>query len=120
MLVLISHSGLLYKLHDLEVVGAVFDVIAGILSGRVQRVAVDVICNENVRVVSGVPQGCVLDPLLFFLYTSDFSIILKNTLVGYADDSTLLAEEPKSGRRLPAVLSLKRDLDRIGDFNKRW
>ena len=91
----VSHSGLLYKLRDVEVGGAVFDVIGGFLSGRVQRVVVDDIRSENFKVVSGVPQCSVLGPLLFLLYTSDLPIILEKTLVGHADNSTLLAEVPK-------------------------
>ena len=51
----VSHSGLLYKLWDVGVGGAVFEVIAGFLSGRVQKVVVDGIRSENVRLVSGVP-----------------------------------------------------------------
>ena len=48
--------------------------------------------SENVRVVSGVPQGSLLCPLLFMLYTSYLPIIKENnTLVGYADDSSLHA-----------------------------
>ena len=78
----------------------VFDVIAGFLSGRVLRVVVDGICSENVRVVSGVPQGNTLGPLKFLLYTSDLPITLENTFVGYADDSTLLAEVPEPGSRV--------------------
>ena len=62
----VSHSGLLYILRDVCVGGAVFDVISGFLSGRVQRVVVDGIRSENVKVVSLVPQGNVLGPLLFF------------------------------------------------------
>ena len=87
----------------MEVSGAVFDIIAGFLSDRVQRVVVDGIRSENVRVVSGVPQGCVLGPLLFLLYTSDLPITLENMLVGYADDSTLLAEVPEPGNRVQTV-----------------
>ena len=84
----VSHSGILYKLRDVGVGDAVFDVFAGFLSDKLQRVVVDGIRSENVRVVSGVPHGSVLDPLLFLLYTSDLPMTLENTLVGIADDST--------------------------------
>ena len=62
----------------------------------------------------------VLYPLLFLLYSSDLPTILGNTLVSYADDSTLLAEEPEPGKRVLAVLSINRDLARIIDWCKRW
>ena len=48
----------------------------------------DVVLSENVWVVSGVPQVSVLGFLSIFLYTSDLPIILKNTPVDYAGDST--------------------------------
>ena len=81
---------------------------------------VDGIYSENFRVVSGFPQGSVLGPLLFSLYTSDLPKTLENTLVGYADDSTLLAEVPEPGSKVQTVLSLNRDLARIGHWYKRW
>ena len=59
-------------------------------------------------------------PLQFLLYTSDLPIILENTLVRCADESTMLAEVPEPGKRVPAVLSLYRDLIRVGDWRKRW
>ena len=62
----------------------------------------------------------LLGSLLILLCTSDLPIILENTHVGYADDSTLLAEVPVLGSRVPAILSLIRDLGRIGDWCKRW
>ena len=42
--------------------------------------------SESVDVVSGVPQGSVLGPLLFILYTSELFHIVGNHIVGYADD----------------------------------
>ena len=115
----VRHSGFQFKLRDVGV-GVVFNVIAGLLSGRVQRAVVGGIHRENVRVISGVSHGSELGPLLFLLYTSDLPIILENTLGGYADDSTLLTELPEISNRVQAVLSLNRDLTRIGDWCKRW
>ena len=47
--------------------------------------------SKLVNVLSAVPQGNVLGPLLFLLYTLELFPILENQLVGYADDSTLIA-----------------------------
>ena len=47
--------------------------------------------SKLVNVVSEVPQGSVLGPLLFLLYTSELFSILDNKLICYADDSTLMA-----------------------------
>ena len=88
----------------------VFDVTTGFISDRLQRVVVDCIRSENVSVVSGFPQGSVLGPLLFLLYTSDLQITLENMLAGYADVSTLLAEVPEPAGRVQNALSLNRDL----------
>ena len=40
-----------------------------------------------VNVVTGMPQGSVLGPLLLLLYTSELFSILERKLIGYADDS---------------------------------
>ena len=40
--------------------------------------------------------------------------------MGYADDSSLLAEAPKPGSKVPALSYLNRDLARIGNWCKRW
>ena len=58
------------------------------LSNRSQFVLVDGCRSKLVNVVSEVPQGRVLGPLLFLLYTSELFSFLENKLIGYADDST--------------------------------
>ena len=52
------------------------------------------------NVVSGVSQGSVLGPLLFLLYASELFSILENKLIGYDDDSTLIAVVPSPGFRV--------------------
>ena len=49
------------------------------------------------------------------VHYSDLQTIPESTLVGYADESTMLVEVPEPGSRVKAVLSLNRDIACIGD-----
>ena len=44
---------------------------------------------EWIPIISGVPQGSVLGPLLFILYTSEIFELVENKLFSYTDDSTV-------------------------------
>ena len=76
--------------------------------------------SKLVNVVSGVPQGSVLGPLLFLLYTSELFSILENKLIGYADYSTLMAVVPSPGVRVAVAKTLIRDLGRISEWCDLW
>ena len=76
--------------------------------------------SKLVNVVSGVPQGSVWGPLLYLLYTSEFFFILENKLIGYGDDSTLMAVVPCPGISVAAAESLIRDLGRISEWCDLW
>ena len=56
--------------------------------------------SKLVNVMSRGPQGSVLRPLLFLLNTSELFFVLENKLIGYADDSTLIAVVPSQGLEL--------------------
>ena len=91
-------------------------ILTQFLSNRSQRVMVDFCWSKLVHVVSGIPQGSVLGPLLFLLYTSELFSILENKLIGYADDSTLIAVVPSTGVRVTAAKSLSRDLANVSEW----
>ena len=66
--------------------------------------------------MSGVTQGSVLGLLLLLQYTSELFSILKNKLISYADDSTLIAVVPFPGVRVTVVESLSRDLVKVSEW----
>ena len=114
----VNHQGILYKLSSMGIGGSVLSVLTQFLSNRSQYILVDGCRSKLVNVVSGVPQGSVLGPLLFLLYTSElFSILeshpITNKLIGYVDDSTLMAVVPSPGARVTVAESLNRDLVRV-------
>ena len=88
-------------------------VLTQFLSNRSQFVLVYGCHSKLVNVVSGVPQGSILGPLLFLLHTSELFSILENKLIGYADDSTLMAVMPSPGARVTVAESLNQDLVRV-------
>ena len=93
--------------------GSVLSVPMQFSSNRSKYVLVDGCRSKLVNVVSGVPQGSVLGPVLFLLYTSELFSLLENKLIGYADDSTLMAGVTSTGARVMVAESLNRNLVRV-------
>ena len=86
------------------------------LSNQSQHVMVDGYRRKLVNVVSGVPQGSALGPLLFLRYTSEPFLHSGNKLIGYADDSTLMAFVPSPGVRVTVAESVNRDLGKVSQW----
>ena len=78
----VNHQGILYKLSFVGIGGSVLSVLTQFLSNRSQFVLLDGCRSKLVNVVSGMPQGSVLGPLLFLPYTSELFSILENKLIG--------------------------------------
>ncbi len=83
---------LLRHLSDLHVSSNLILWIREFLRERPQCVGINKILSDCLVLNTGVPQGCVLSPLLFSLYTNEFQCNSKNlSLIKYEDDMALVA-----------------------------
>ena len=87
----VPHSRLLGKLHHYGIKGNLLRWIEEFLVGRTQSVLVDGTKSPEETVLSGFPQGTVLEPLTFLLYINDMpSQVQRDTRCRlFADDSLL-------------------------------
>ena len=86
------------------------------LSDRSQLVKLGNTQSKALPVVSGVPQGSILDPLLFLVYINDISFQSQDLNIDlYADDSTMY----ESGYQLSEVQNkLQNNINYIVDWCK--
>ena len=112
----VPHQRLLSTIEYYGVRGNTNRWIASFLRGRCQRVVVDGSSSGPSNVISGVPQGSVLGPLLFLLYINDIGDNLTSTLRLFADDCLLYREITCS----EDTIRLQADLDRVHQWSVKW
>ncbi len=79
------------KLSDLDLNTSLCDWIQDFLTGRPQVVKVGQFTSNSITLNVGAPQGCVLSPLLYSLYTHDcVSSHSSTSIVKFADDTVVL------------------------------
>ena len=87
----VDHKILLKKIHSLGISGKLYKWIKCFLNKRFQKVVIDGVHSYTTLVLSGVPQGTVLGPILFLIYLNDINSSIKYgcTIRSFADDSRL-------------------------------
>lgn len=82
----VPHKRLLEKLKVYEVHGKLLRWIQSFLEARLMRVGIRGSFSDWIKVLSGVPQGSVLRPLLFLLFVNDLPDWITNSMRMFADD----------------------------------
>ena len=108
----VSHQKLLTKLRAYGILDSLFLWMRKYLSNRTQAVKVNgQLSNSSGDVTSGVPQGSVLGPTLFFIYINDAVDTFTDNSVKYklfADDIKLYSTSSS-----PHNSSLQTSIDRL-------
>ena len=84
-------SKLISKLTDLGITAPICNWLLDFLTNRPQHVRLDHHCSSTLTINTGVPQGCVLSPFLYSLFTHDCRPVHgSNTIIKFADDTTVI------------------------------
>jgi len=63
--------------------------------------------GNQLSVLRGVPQGSILDPLLFLIFTNDLEFVILNSVFKFADDSKVIGRAASD----EDCLKLQKDID---------
>ena len=112
----VPHMRLLHKLDYNGIRGSTHNWISLWLSGRSQQVVLDGQASDPVPVLSGVPQGSVLGPILFLIFINDLPDNLKSSVCLFADDCVMYMNI----HSLQDCLILQENLDSLGLWEADW
>ena len=112
----VPHQRLLHKLNYYGVRGTTWHWIRDFLSKRTQHVNLGGTTSSLADVISGVPQGTVMGPLLFLTYINDLPEYTESDARLFADDCLLY-------RRINTQAdadSLQKDLSSLQHWEQLW
>lgn len=112
----INISKLLFKLKSIGIGGKIGKWLGNFLLNRTQRITNDGYLSSESAVLSGVPQGTILGPILFLIFISDIGDTLTTSkMSSYADDSKVYAkiQSPEDSK------NLQLDLNRIYTWTEK-
>ena len=112
----IPHSKPLHKLHCYGIRGTLHQWLTNFLTRRTMKVVLEGIESVGVPVVSGVPQGTVLGPLLFLCHINDLPDSVTSQVRLFADDCLLYRQINSANDHT----ILQQDIENLESWAKRW
>ena len=86
------HDRIIFKLKAYGVEGELLSLLNNYLENRELRVALNGQTSEWRKIMSGVPQGSVLGPLLFLIYINDLPDGINSLCEIFADHTSLFSK----------------------------
>ena len=112
----VPHRRLMLKLKAHDIGNDVISWIEKWLTHRRQRVIVDGQISNWKSVLSGVPQGSVLGPILFLIYINDLEDDISSKVLKFADDTKVFRKVTNDTDKQ----SLQDDLDKLVKWSEKW
>jgi len=112
----VPHDKLLYKLDRYGIKGSLHAWLTSFLTHRHMRVVLEGVPSEETPVISGVPQGTVLGPLLFLCHINDLPDRVKSQVRLFADEC-LIYREIKTPQD---HIILQQDLYSLESWARSW
>jgi hypothetical protein len=112
----VPHRRLLRKAEYCGIQGPILHWVSSFLSDRKQRVLIDGAHSDVRDVISGVPQGTVLGPVLFLIFINDLPGHISSSCKLFADDLVVYREIKDSQ---DAEL-LQKDMDSLAQWETKW
>ncbi|KAL4125873.1 hypothetical protein QTP88_010110 [Uroleucon formosanum] len=111
------HHGLLYKLKIINTPNYLLNSLTSFLSNRQFSVKINDNFSSFQPIAAGVPQGSILGPTLFNIYTSDIPQSPHTNIALFADDTVIYSES-----RNPEAISvhLQNHLNALSVWCKNW
>ena len=107
---------LLKKLYGYGIRGKVLRWIESFLEGRTQSVRIGSEISTSASVLSGIPQGSVLGPILFLIFINDLPEVVQSTVKIFADDTKIYSAIETS----TDCDKIQSDLDNLANWSEEW
>lgn len=112
----VPHRRLLVKLVQLGITGKLLKWLKSFLFGRYMRVGIHDAFSQWIKMLSGVPQGSVLGPLLFLIFVNELPEWIATSMKMFADDTKIWTVIDKG----EDSKILQEDLDKLVRWSETW